>query len=72
MYNNVHYSDLPVLIGKGFKFGMFDTVLWGYAKDGQEYQAVIDGEWIRFAQRLPKGNVTQLEQMDREEFNKTF
>ena len=72
MYYHVHHLDLPNLMGAGFKFGIADTILWGKDKYGQEYQAVIDGEWIRFGARRPSGGVDSLERMRRDKFQELF
>lgn len=72
MYVSLGYFDLPLLLGQGFTFGIADSILWGKDKKGNEWQAVVDGQWIHFAQRLPKGNTTSLKRMDRNEFHRCF
>lgn len=50
----LHYTDVPVLLGRGFEFGITDEFLWAVDRDGDSWQAHVDGEFIYMAQR-PKG-----------------
>ena len=72
MNNNMSYYDLPVMLSQGFVFGLADCVLWGRDKNAQEWQAVIDGEFIYFGERRASGGVNQREKMRRTKFQELF
>jgi hypothetical protein len=72
MHVSLGYFDLPLLLGQGFKFGIADSILWGKDTKGTEYQAVVDGQWLYFAERLPAGNTTSLKRMGRDDFHAKF
>lgn len=71
MRQSITCYDLPVLLGRGFKFGVTDEVLWGRCREGKDWQAYIDGEFITFA--LKVGQVTESHRrMSRVEFDERF
>lgn len=72
MYESICYFDLPVLMSKGFSFGIDDSVLWNTDRHGVDWQAIIDGQWIYFAEQLPSGARLGQRKMTHEEFHKLF
>lgn len=68
------YLDMPLLIGRGFTFGITDEVLWGRDKDGDEWQVVAQEKFMQFAKRIP-GEYCLLEgqrTMKRSDFEELF
>jgi hypothetical protein len=72
MYESLSYFDLTLLLNKGFKFGIADSVLWGTDDFGTEWHAIVDGQWIYFAERLPSGNTLGQRTMKHTEFRQLF
>lgn len=72
MYKYLSSYEVPVLLSLGFTFGIADTLLWGAAVDGQEYQVIDNGEWLLFGRRRPSGGVDSHVRMTHREFNKLF
>lgn len=72
MYRSLGYFDLPLLLGKGFEFGIAESILWGKDVNGINWQAVIDGQWINFAEQLPSGARLGMKRLTHEEFNALF
>lgn len=73
MYQSITYFDLPVLIGRGFKFGLTDEVLWGTDKTGKDWQAWIQGKFITFSTRMPDSlTMESHRKMGRQEFDELF
>lgn len=72
MYQSLGYFDVPLLLGKGFTFGIAESILWGKDKNGTNWQAVVDGQWIYFAEQLPSGARLGSQRMTHEDFNSLF
>lgn len=72
MYQSLGYFDVPLLLGKGFKFGIAESILWGKDVKGINWQAVVDGQWINFNEQLPSGARLGGRRMSHEEFNSLF
>lgn len=73
MRESITAYDLPVLIGRGFKYGLTDEVLWGRCRDGKDWQAYIDGEFITFSTRMKNSRCMESHRrMSREEFDDRF
>lgn len=63
--------DLPVLLGRGFTYGLTDEVLWGTCREGNEWQVLFNGEFMTFAKRV--GRLCESHRrMSREEFERRF
>lgn len=73
MRQSITCYDLPVLIGRGFTFGLTDELLWGKCREGKDWQAFIDGEFITFATRMKDSTCMESHRrMSRTEFDERF
>lgn len=72
MYHSLGYFDLPIILAKGFTFGIDESLLWGKDKNGVTWQAHVDGKWIYFHEQLPSGARLGRRRMTREEFHQLF
>lgn len=73
MRESITCYDLPILLSRGFKYGIDDTLLWGKCRDGNEWQAFIQGEFITFSTRQPNSRCMESHRrMTRREFDERF
>lgn len=73
LYKNIHYFDIPVLLGAGFSFStLSEHIMWGKDKEGTSWQVTVEGERAYFHEQLPSGARLGKRQMDRDEFHQRF
>lgn len=73
MYHCLASADVPILLSRGFTYGMTQDILWSpKTSEGKEFQVVDDGRWLLFGERRPNGCVNSHVKMTRNEFYKLF
>ena len=72
MYKHMSSFEVPVLLARGFSFGIDSSLLWGTDKTGKEYQVVDDDKWLLFGERRGNGGVNAHKRMSRVEFDALF
>ncbi len=72
MFKHLSVYDVPVLLSLGFTYGWSGATLWGQTKDGEVYQVVEDGEWLRFGKQRANGGVDPNSRMTHTKFNELF
>ncbi len=72
MYPYLSSYEVPVLLSRGFTFGISDEILWGKSNDGREFQVLDDGQWLKFGERRQNGGVNPHHRMSRLEFDALF
>ena len=79
MSDTLFFLDTPLLIGRGFTFGVTDDFMWAEDKDGGEWQVQLDkGKYLMFSQRVPNElrpevkTMTRPRTMRRDEFHQRF
>jgi hypothetical protein len=73
MKDYMHYSDVPDLLNSGFKYSpLSHFILWGKDTEGNEYQVVEDGEYLKFGKRRANGGVDKHRTMTRTKFEELF
>ena len=64
--------DQPLLLARGFKYGIAQEVLWGKDKDGHDWQAWEEGEYYKLGMADDNGRIPSRTTMLRETFEQLF
>lgn len=73
MRQSITCYDIPVLLGRGFTFGISDELLWCKDREGKDWQAWVEGEFILFTTRMKDSLCYEpRRRMSRPEFDERF
>lgn len=64
--------DMPLLLSRGFKYGISQEVLWGVDTEGRDWQAWEDGEYYKFGVMTDQRRIISRTSMTRATFDQLF
>ena len=63
--------DLPIL--RGWSYGICTSFMWKKDKHGVDWQLMVDdGEFLKFAQKIPEGTMSSFASMTHEKYKELF